>query len=138
MRHFVTLDRVEFLEDSGVITLATTDETDSELRPRLSLRREGGYLAISVSSGPLEMALRPRYDEVSHVLESLRAVSGLQTTRQVGTGQAYIGFGIHENGTLVVRPTIVADATGLMCFNLLVADGARRELYQWLSVPGSE
>ena len=135
MRHFATLDHVEKLEDSGIITLATSDERESELRPRLSIRREGGYLAISICSGPLEMALRPRYDDVKHVLESLWAVSGLQTTRQVGTGQAYIAFGIREDGMLVVRPTIVADATGLMCFNLLIADGARRELYQWLSVP---
>jgi hypothetical protein len=134
MRHFVTLDHVEILEESGIITLATSDETRSELRPRLSMRREGGYLSISISSGPLEMALRPRYDEVSRVLESLRAVSGLQTTRQVGTGQAYIAWGIRDDGILVVRPTIVADATGLMCFNLLIADSARSQLYDWLSI----
>lgn len=58
MRHFATLDRVEILEDSGIIILATSDERESELRPRLSIRREGGYLAISISSGPLEMALQ--------------------------------------------------------------------------------
>jgi hypothetical protein len=134
MRHFVTLDYVEIQEESGIITLATSDETYRELRPRLSLRREGGYLSISVSSGPLEMALRPRYDEVSRVLESLRPVSGLQTTRQVGTGQSYIAFGIRDDGMLVARPTIVADATGLMCFNLLIAEGVRRQLYDWLSI----
>jgi hypothetical protein len=134
MRHFATLDRVEIQEESGIITLATSEDTYTELRPRLSMRREGGYLSISVSSGPLEIALRPRYDEVSRVLETLRAVSGLQTTRQVGTGQAYIAFGIRDDGILVARPTIVADATGLMCFNLLIAADARVQLYDWLSI----
>jgi hypothetical protein len=53
----------------------------------------------------------------------------------VGTGQSYIALGIRDDGILVARPTIVADATGLMCFNLLISDAARRQLYDWLSIP---
>jgi hypothetical protein len=132
MRHFVTLDEVNMNQDSGVILFAASEP--SELKPRLSMRREGGYVSISVSSGPLEIALRPRYQDLTRVLASIHSVNGLQTTRQVGTGQAYLAIGLHENGNLVMRPTIVADASGLLCFNLLITDAARRQLYEWLSV----
>jgi hypothetical protein len=130
MRHFYTLDHVEINEGTGVLTLS--DSTPSPFKVMLSLRREGGYVAISVSSGPLEMALRPKAGELARVLGQLMPVSGLQTTRQVGTGEAYLAVGLRTDGTLVLRPTIVADATGLLCFNLLVADAARAALFGWL------
>lgn len=132
MRNFVTLDEVNVNQEEGVIYF--TSSQPSELKPRLSMRREGGYVSVSISSGPLEVALRPRYQEFTRVLGGLRPVDGLQTTRQVGTGQAYLALGLHEDGNLVVRPTIVADATGLLCFNLLISDLPRQQLYQWLPV----
>ncbi|HEX2622858.1 MAG TPA: hypothetical protein VHL11_22015 [Phototrophicaceae bacterium] len=132
MRNFVTLDRVSINEDAGVIYIAASSE--GELRPQLSLKREGGYVSISISSGPLEVALRPRYQELSRVLARLRPVNGLQTTRQVGTGQAYLAMGLRDDGVLVLRPTLVADATGLLCFNLLISDSARQQLFDWLPV----
>jgi hypothetical protein len=132
MRNFVTLDEVSLNEDAGVIFF--TASQPSELKPNLSMRREGGYVSISISSGPLELALRPRYADLSRVLGGLRPVNGLQTTRQVGTGQAYLALGLHENGNLIVRPTLVADATGLLCFNLLLPSMSRQKLFKWLSV----
>lgn len=132
MRYFYTLDEATVNTEAGMFTLTT--QTETEFKPLLSMRREGLYVAISVSYGPLEMALRPRYPELARVLSSLRPVVGLQTTRQVGTGQAYLALGLREDGVLVMRPTIVADATGLMCYNLLVAPAARETLYQWLPV----
>jgi hypothetical protein len=132
MRNFVTLDEVNLNNEAGVIYF--TSSQPSELKPRLSMRREGGHVSISISSGPLEVALRPRYQDLIRVLGGLRPVNGLQTTRQVGTGQAYLALGLNEDGSLVLRPTIVADATGLLCFNLLVSDAPRQKLYEWLSV----
>lgn len=132
MRHFYTMDSVEINEAAGVITIS--DSTPNPFKVMMSLRHEGGFLSISISSGPLEMALRPRMQELVRVLGRLVPVGGLQTTRQVGTGEAYLAVGLREDGTLVLRPTIVADATGLMCFNLLMPDTARKALFDWLPV----
>lgn len=131
MRDFYELDTVTLNEESGVISLGASS---GGVSPRLSLRREGGYVSISISYGPLEMALRPRYPELTRVLGRLRPVSGLQTTRQVGTGQAYLALGLREDNMLVVRPTIVADATGHLTYNLLLTDNVRQSLYGWLQV----
>lgn len=130
MRNFQNLDIVQIDESTGVLFLSS--EKDTGTRPRLAMRREGSYVAISVSYGPLEIALRPRFSELSRVLARLRPVEGLQTTRQVGTGQAYISLGLQGDGSLVLRPTMVADATGHMCFNLLLGDDVRQQLYDWL------
>jgi hypothetical protein len=61
-------------------------------------------------------------------------VNGLRTTRQVGTGQAYLALGLQDDGTLVMRPTIVADATGHICLNLLLTSETREAIMDWLSV----
>ncbi|MCU0496583.1 MAG: hypothetical protein MUF87_04430 [Anaerolineae bacterium] len=132
MRNFFTLDQVVVNEEVGVLTVSASQ--DSEHNPMLSLRREGSYIAISVSYGPLEVALRPRFSDVARVLGRLHPVGALQTTRQVGTGQAYLALGLREDQTLVVRPTIVADATGHFCFNLLITHEARKKLFDWLPV----
>lgn len=131
MRNFYTLESAVINDETGVISL-TTDHDATTVR--LSMRREGGYVSISISYGPLEMALRPRYPELARILGRLRPVSGLQTTRQVGTGQAYLALGLREDGVLVMRPTIVADATGHLTYNLLIADRARQTLFDWLPV----
>jgi hypothetical protein len=132
MRDFSLLDSTVSNEETGVFQIVTAGAASGA--PRLALRREGGYVSIAVTSGPIEIALRPRFPELTRVLGRLRPVSGLQTTRQVGTGQAYIALGLRDDGALVVRPTIVADATGHLCFNLLVSPEARAALFAWLEV----
>jgi hypothetical protein len=136
MRNFQTLDRYHIDNSTGIITLSV--EAASETQPRVAMRREGSYVAISASYGPLEIAMRPRFSEFGHALLRLRPVQGLQTTRQVGTGQAYLAVGLLENGSLVMRPTIVADATGHLCFNLLLTDSVRQAVYDWLPVSEAE
>jgi hypothetical protein len=64
----------------------------------------------------------------------LSPVAGLQTTRQVGTGQAYLSLGLQSDGSLLIRPTIVADATGHLGVNLVLTDAVRQALYDWLPV----
>lgn len=132
MRNFELLDHVSVDTDSGVITLSSENEKSGH--PVVALRREGGYIALSASYGPLEIALRPRFQELSRVLARLQPVEGLQTTRQVGTGQAYLAVGLKPDGVLLLRPTIVADATGHMGFNLALSDGVRQALFEWLPV----
>jgi hypothetical protein len=132
MRNFELLDTYSLDSDSGVITLSA--KNDTPYHPVVALRREGGYIALSASYGPLEIALRPRYQELSRVLARLQPVEGLQTTRQVGTGQAYVAVGLRPDGVLLLRLTIVADATGHLGFNLSLSDDVRAALFEWLPV----
>lgn len=132
MRNFELLDQTAVDRESGVMTLTT--KAASTGSPVLALRREGSYLVISASYGPLEVALRPRLDEVTRVLQRLQPVEGLNTTRQVGTGQAFLALGLKPDGELLLRPTLVADATGLLTFNLALSSEARQTLYTWLAV----
>lgn len=132
MRNFHTLDRAVADADSGL--LAFHSSVEAPFRPLLTLRKEGTYVALSVSHGPVEIALRPRLDELRRVLGRLYPVEGLQTTRQAGTGEAYIAMGLQVDGKLLLRPTLVADATGHMCFNLTLTDEARKILFDWLGV----
>ncbi|RMF80963.1 MAG: hypothetical protein D6737_06470, partial [Chloroflexi bacterium] len=122
MRNFETLDHVEINEQSGIISISAKDNV---MCPHLAMRREGGYVAISASYGPIEIALRPRFQELARVLGRLQPVEGLQTTRQVGTGQSYVALGLQPSGILIMRPTIVADATGHLSFNIFLTDDVR-------------
>jgi hypothetical protein len=132
MRNFQTLDKVTVDDDTGIIYLTVEHDTDNN--PLLAMRLEGSYLAISASYGPIEIALRPRLDEVTRVLERLRPVEGLQITRHVGTGNANLGVGLKSDGMLLLRPTIVGDATGHLGFNLALTANVRQALFAWLSV----
>src|SRR5215468_7160627 len=132
MRNFEMLSQYTIDAATGVITFA--DHQENEGRPIVAMRREGGYIALSASYGPFEIALRPRFQELSRVLARLQPVEGLQTTRQIGTGQAYLAVGLKPDGVLLLRPTIVADATGHMGFNLLLSDSARKAFFEWLPV----
>ncbi|PJF34703.1 MAG: hypothetical protein CUN49_14315 [Candidatus Thermofonsia Clade 1 bacterium] len=102
--------------------------------PRLAIRREGAYVTLSASYGPLEIAMRPRYEELMRAIARLTIVDGLMTTRQVGTSHAYLALGLHNDGSLLMRLTIVADATGHLSINLRLTDAVRQQLYQWLNV----
>ncbi len=132
MRNFQPLDRFQVDTDTDMIQLG---HTDSDNEPTLAMRREGIYVTISASFGPLEIALRPRYEDLVRTLSRLQVVEGLHTTRQVGTGQAYLAMGVTTAGELLLRPTIVADATGHLSLNLEVSVEARKALYDWLKVP---
>lgn len=132
MRRFEMLDKVTLDADSGVMRL--TMQEDTGLHPQIALRREGAYVAIAASFGALEIALRPRYTDLVRLLTRLQPVEGLQTTRQVGTSQAFLALGLRTDGTLVMRPTIVADATGHFALNLALAPPVCKALYEWLAV----
>ena len=133
MRNFQILDGSRIDKEADSLELFFS-HADTE-QPRLALHREGIYVTISASYGPLEIALRPRYEDLVRTLSRLTAVDGLHTTRQVGTGQAYLAMGLTADDTLMLRPTIVADATGHMSLNLEVSMAARKALYDWLKVP---
>src|SRR5260221_9229524 len=116
MRNYQILDgsRIDREADSLELFLKNAESE----QPRLALRREGIYVTISISYGPLEIALRPRYEDLTRTLARLVPVKGLSTTREVGTGQAFLAMGQTQDQQLVLRPTIVADATGHFSMNL--------------------
>jgi hypothetical protein len=132
MRNFTLLDKATVNADTAIMYLEAQQDADGS--PVVALRREGSYIVISASYGPLEVALRPRFEEFTRVLARLQPVEGLNTTRQVGTGQAFLALGLRPDGVLLVRPTLVADATGHLAFNLSVSDEARKTLYDWLAI----
>ena len=132
VRNFQILDGCKVDPASDSIELFSTTEDDD--RPRLAMRREGAYVTISASYGPLEIALRPRYEDLVRTLGRLTAVDGLHTTRQVGTDQAYLAIGLTSSDHLLLRPTIVADATGHFSLNVEITTQARQSLYNWLQI----
>jgi len=117
MRNFQTLDQATISAETGLIELNTSETASS-----MWMRQEGSYIAISASAGPLEIALR------------LHPVDGLQITRQVGSGQAYLGVGLLSSGELLLRPTIIADATGHLSLNLTLTSAVRQTLFDWLAI----
>ncbi|MEP7288531.1 MAG: hypothetical protein ABI947_22495 [Chloroflexota bacterium] len=133
MRNFQILDGSRIDTEADSLELFYSN-ADSE-QPRLALRREGIYVTISASYGPLEIALRPRYEDLVRTMSRLTSVEGLHTTRQVGTGQAYLAMGLTRENNLLLRPTIVADATGHFSLNIQIAESVRQVLYDWLKVP---
>jgi hypothetical protein len=135
MRNFQTLDTCRHDAESDSIEIHSSKEEHDQ--PRLVLHREGIYVTISASYGPLEIALRPRYEDLTRTLSRLTAVEGLHTTREVGTGQSYLAMGLTPDESLLLRPTIVSDATGHFSINLKVTKEARKQLWDWLKVPPS-
>lgn len=130
MRNFQLLDLVTLDNHTGSIQFTTEEPLIA--KPIVTVQREGGYVAFSASYGPFEIALRPRFQELSRVLGRLQPVEGLQTTRQVGTGQAYLAVGLKPDGILLLRPTVVGDATGHLGFNLSLSSAARQAFFDWL------
>lgn len=136
MRQFQTLDNITVDTESGILYIKHEDDLGTH--PMISMRREGVYIAISASYGPLEIALRPRAEELARLLSRLQPVKGLQTTRQIGTANAYLAVGLRVDETLVMRPTLVADATGHLSFNLALTSATRQGLFDWLPVIKSQ
>ncbi len=130
MRNFQLLDVVTFDNHAGSIQFTTEESLIA--KPVVTIQREGGYIAFSASYGPFEIALRPRFQELARVLGRLHPVEGLQTTRHVGTAQAYLAVGLKPDGILLLRPTVVGDATGHLGFNLALNSSARQAFFEWL------
>ena len=130
MRTFQSLDRAAIDTATGIITLTKQDESTSH--PSISMRREGDYVVISASYGPFEIALRSRYAELTRTLNQLQPNDGLNTTRQVGTGEAFLALGKRKDSSLILRPTIVGDASGYFCINLTVTPEPAAALIDWL------
>ncbi|MBC7812165.1 MAG: hypothetical protein H7175_13505 [Burkholderiales bacterium] len=129
MRNFQTLDQATISAETGLIELNTSETASS-----MWMRQEGSYIAISASAGPLEIALRLHLAELTRAFARLHPVDGLQITRQVGSGQAYLGVGLLSSGELLLRPTIIADATGHLSLNLTLTSAVRQTLFDWLAI----
>jgi hypothetical protein len=129
MRNYQILDSA-IVEAENVLRLSNAE--DNPEKPMLSMSREGAFLTLSVSFGPLELALRLRHDDVKRRLEHLHPVPGLATTLQIGTGNAYIAIGLTTDNRLVMRPTLVADASGRLIFNLVTTSTVYGQVREWL------
>lgn len=133
MRTYQTLDHAEIDADRAILTLSSA--SGSAIPTMVALRREGEYLAMSFSLGPAELALRLKTAEVTRALSHLQPAEGLQTPRQIGSGQSFLQVGLQPNGVLVLRPALVSDANGMLSFNLSLEHAARRALLTWLELP---
>lgn len=130
MSSIVILGRVEPDPASTDLILASTDTQPGSL----VARREDDYVVLTTSSGPIAITLRLRADELERTLRHPAASSEQATARQVGSSQAYLAIGRREDGDILLRPTLVADATGEISFNLLVTANVREDLFRWLQV----
>ena len=131
MRNYQILD-VASIEPDNVLLL--TNAEDNPERPHLFISREGAFVSLSASFGPLEIALRLNYEQLKRRLEQLHPVPGLATTRQVGTTQSYLSFGLTHDERLVMRPTLASDASGHLTFNLVATSEIRQKLFNWLEI----
>ena len=132
MRFYQKLDRVSRDETDDTL-LIECSEGDPCL-PKLWFGREGMYVSVSASYGPLEISLRPRQRDLASGLGQLRPTERLAVMRMVGTGQAHIELGLATTGELLIRTTIVADATGHIAMNLILTPDARAQLVAWLGI----
>ncbi len=132
MRHYQKLDSVTYDEAHDTLRLGCTDP-DARL-VSLWFGREGMYLSISANYGPLEIALRPRHRDLVASLSQLKPTERLAVMRMVGTGQAHLELGLTTEGDLLLRATIVADATGHFAINMIAKPEVRRKLFEWLDV----
>jgi hypothetical protein len=136
MRNFQILDIVTIDSSNGILYMESHQNNPAS--PRVAMRHEGDYLLISASYGPVEIALRARYQDVVRTLARMHPVEGLQTTRQIGTGQTYLSIGLQPDQSLLLRPTLVGDASGMLSFNLELTSEARIELFRWLQIELAE
>ena len=135
MRHYRRLDIVDY--DSQNDTLMFTCDRADDCSSELWFGREGMYLSISAQHGPLEIALRPRLHDFVASLSELRPSDRLGVLRLVGTGQAHVELGLSNAGELLIRTSIVADATGHFAMNMILAPAARARFFEWLGVKNS-
>jgi hypothetical protein len=131
MRNYQVLD-VAQVADKNILRLS--HDEDKPENPSLSMSREGAFVSISISFGPLEIALRLRHNELTRHLSRLHPVPGLATTRQTGGANAYISLGLTQDDKLVLRPTLVTDASGHIVFNLVCTPDVKQKIFDWLEV----
>jgi hypothetical protein len=132
MRNYQFLD-VATIDDDNILTM-TTSEAPRE-QPSLTWGLEGAFMTLSASFGPLEIALRLRQEDLVRRTKNLHPVPGLATTRQVtGGANSYLALGLTQDKRLVFRPTIVADASGLVIFNLVCTAEVRATFVGWLGI----
>lgn len=129
MRDYQFLDTIS--EEEG--RLQFTNREGGANHSILALAQEGDKVVISASLGALEVALRLRLEELKRQFNGLKPVPGLSITRQVGTVEAFMGMGLVENSQLVLRPTLLVDATGKLSFNLLLSEPCYQRLLEWLN-----
>lgn len=129
MRIYQTLSDVNHDTTTGLLTLSSEDADTVVM-----LRREGDYVVFSAAIGALEIALRFRYDDAAWTLTHLQANDSLSVTRQIGSGQAYLGVGQQTNGALVLRPVVVGDASGQVRMTVHLTPEAAQALIAWISV----
>ncbi len=130
-RAFALLDTTLVDDENHLLTLRGAET--GALIPEITIRREGIWLLIAAGVGFFEVALRLSFAEMRHVLASLQPNDGLTTTRQVGTGEAYLGVGLKQDGTLILRPVVVGDATGHVRMNFRLTSNARAALTKWIA-----
>lgn len=128
MRDYQFLDTIS--EEEG--RLQFTNREGGANHSILALAQEGDKVVISASLGALEVALRLRLEELKRQFNGLKHVPGLSITRQVGTVEAFMGMGLVEGSQLVLRPTLLVDATGRLSFNLLLSEPCYQRLLEWL------
>lgn len=132
MRFAQRLDHVS--HDKNDDRLLITCAQGPECEPALWIGREGMYVSVSATYGPLEIALRPRQRDLQMSLAQLRPTERLSVMRMVGTGQANIELGLSNEGELLFRMTIVADATGHLAMNMVLTTEVRQALFAWLGI----
>ncbi len=132
MRQFRTLFKIDADTQPGVLMIV--GEKGTHDYPSMMVSREGNYVPISVSYGPIELALRLRHGDLGQALQRLQPVNGLQTTRQVGSSNAYLALGLRTDGVLLMRPTVVADARGHLSMNLALPPAVKDEVVAWLEL----
>lgn len=132
MRQFRDLFHIETNDDAGVMYIS--GEKGTHDYPALMVKREGEYVPISTSYGPIEIALRLNFTDLERTLSRIQPVNGLQTTRQVGSTSAFLAIGLHHDGSLILRPTLVVDAKGHMVVNLKLSNEARIAFINWLDI----
>src|SRR5690606_9142458 len=129
MRNLQTLSTAAIDSATGVISFTSEDET--ALHPVVSMRQEGAYAAISASFGPHEIALQPSHSELVGNLRHLQPNDGLITTSQIGFANCVAGLGLSTDGRIILRPTMVGDATGDFGITFLQKDVATAVLCRW-------
>lgn len=131
MRNYQILD-VATIDEDNILSLTNSQEDINQ--PSFTMSREGAFIGSSTSIGPLEVAIRFRYQDFTRRLSHLHPVPGLAVTRQVGSANSYLSLGLTQDEKLVLRPTIVADAGGHISFNLVCTAEVRQAILNWLEI----
>lgn len=132
MRQFQILTHVA--TDEADQTLHLSGEPGGDSLASLWFGHEGMYVSVSANYGPLEISLRPRQRDLVASLAQLKPTERLSIMRMIGTGQAHLAVGLSQTGKMLLRTSIVADATGQFAMNFILEPDVRAQLFTWLGV----